>query len=101
VGGVAGEKARDIILGLVASPEVGKVYQGTVKKIMDFGAFVEILPGKEGLLHISQIDKSRVKNVSDHLKLGDQVEVKLMKIDAQGRLDLSRKVLLEDEKKHK
>ena len=101
VGGVSGEKARDIILGLVASPEVGKVYQGTVKKIMDFGAFVEIMPGKEGLLHISQIDKTRVNNVSDFLKVGDSVEVKLMKIDAQGRLDLSRKVLLEEGNKHK
>ena len=101
IGGVSGEKARDIILGLVASPEVGKVYQGTVKKIMDFGAFVEIMPGKEGLLHISQIDKARVNNVSDFLKVGDSVEVKLMKIDAQGRLDLSRKVLLEDDRKHK
>jgi polyribonucleotide nucleotidyltransferase len=100
IDGISGEKAKDIILSLVATPEVGKVYQGTVKKIMEFGAFVEILPGKEGLLHISQIDKSRVKNVSDFLKVGDQVEVKLMKIDAQGRLDLSRKVLLEEDKKH-
>jgi polyribonucleotide nucleotidyltransferase len=61
---------------------------------MDFGAFVEILPGKEGLLHISQIELHRVNNVSDVLKVGDNVKVKLLKIDAQGRLDLSRKVLL-------
>jgi polyribonucleotide nucleotidyltransferase len=92
--GEACEKAQAMVQALVQEPEVGKVYKGTVKRIMDFGAFVEILPGKEGLLHISQIELQRVNNVNDVLKLGDEVEVKLIKIDAQGRLDLSRKVLL-------
>jgi polyribonucleotide nucleotidyltransferase len=75
-------------------PEVGKTYRGTVKRIMDFGAFVEILPGKEGLVHVSQLDVKRVENVSDMLKVGDEIEVKLMKIDEEGRLNLSRKALL-------
>lgn len=61
---------------------------------MDFGAFVEILPGKEGLVHISQLDVNRVEKVGDVVKLGDQIEVKLMKIDEEGRLNLSRKALL-------
>jgi polyribonucleotide nucleotidyltransferase len=101
INGESGERAKEIVLSLVMPPEVGKVYHGIVKKIMDFGAFVEILPGKEGLLHISQIDRNRVDKVSDHLKVGDQIDVKLMKIDAQGRLDLSHKVLLEPNGKHK
>ena len=90
-----------MVQALVQEPEVGKVYDGTVKRIMDFGAFVEILPGKEGLLHISQIELHRINNVSDVLKVGDAVKVKLLKIDDQGRLDLSRKVLLrnDDEKR--
>ena len=75
-------------------PEVGKTYQATVKKIMEFGAFVEILPGKEGLVHISQLDVNRVEKVEDLVKVGDQIEVKLMKIDNEGRLNLSRKALL-------
>jgi polyribonucleotide nucleotidyltransferase len=79
---------------MVRQPEVGMVYTGKVKKITTFGAFVEILPGKEGLLHISQIENQRVNKVEDVLKVGDEVQVKLMKIDEQGKLDLSRKVLL-------
>ncbi len=86
--------ARAIIEQYTAEPEVGKVYTGVVKKIMNFGAFVEIMPGKEGLLHISQIEKRRVEKVEDVLKVGDEVEVKLLKIDNNGKLDLSRKVLL-------
>lgn len=81
--------ARDAILGLVEEPEVGKVYTGTVKRIMDFGAFVEILPGKEGLCHISKLSKDRVEKVTDILKEGDQVQVKLMEIDHMGRLNLA------------
>jgi len=88
------EKALAIIRRLVELPEVGKVYRATVKKIMDFGAFVEILPGKEGLVHISQLDVNRVDKVEDILKLGDVIEVKLMNIDSEGRLNLSRKALL-------
>lgn len=87
-------KAKSIIEGIVAEPEVGKTYSGKITKIMQFGAFVEILPGKEGLLHISQMDKQRVAKVEDLFKEGDSVEVKLTEIDAQGRLNLSRKVLL-------
>ena len=87
-------KAKTIIEGIVAEPEVGKTYSGKITKIMQFGAFVEILPGKEGLLHISQMDKQRVAKVEDLFKEGDSVEVKLTEIDSQGRLNLSRKVLL-------
>ncbi|MBD3290121.1 polyribonucleotide nucleotidyltransferase [candidate division KSB1 bacterium] len=87
-------RARQMIEHLVEEPEVGKVYTGKVKKIMNFGAFVEILPGKEGLLHISEIDVRRINRVEDVLKVGDTVEVKLQKIDPQGKLDLSRKALL-------
>ena len=91
----AAEKARDLIESLVAVPEVGKTYTGKVKKITNFGAFVEILPGKEGLLHISEIEHRRINRVEDVLKVGDEVIVKLIKIDPQGKLDLSRKALLE------
>ena len=89
-------KAKSIIEGIIAEPEVGTVYKGRVTKIMEFGAFVEILPGKEGLLHISQIDKQRVAKVADVLKENDEIEVKLTDIDKQGRLNLSRKVLLQE-----
>ncbi len=90
----AGEAAAGIIRSMTAEPEVGVVYKGKVKKLMKFGAFIEILPGKEGLLHISEIDHYRVERVEDVLKVGDEVEVKLMKIDGEGRLDLSRKALI-------
>lgn len=88
------DRAREMIERITEAPEVGKVYKGTVKKIMDFGAFVEFLPGKEGLVHISQIDTRRVNKVSDVLKVGDVIEVRLIKIDEEGRFNLSRKVLL-------
>ncbi|MEX2190849.1 MAG: polyribonucleotide nucleotidyltransferase [Bacteroidota bacterium] len=88
------DKAIAAIMRMTEAPEVGKVYRATVKKIMEFGAFVEILPGKEGLVHISQLDVNRVNKVEDLLKLGDQIDVKLMKIDDEGRLSLSRKALL-------
>lgn len=91
---VAGERAMEMIKALTAQPEVGQVYTGKVKKIMNFGAFVEILPGKEGLLHISKIDNKRVNKVEDVLKVGDEVKVKLMNIDSDGKYDLSRKALL-------
>ncbi len=90
------DKAREMIERLVESPEVGKVYKGTVKRLMDFGAFVEFLPGKEGLLHISQIDHRRINKVEDVFKIGDGVEVKLMEVDDMGRYNLSRKVLIEN-----
>ncbi len=87
--------ARSMIEALVEKPEAGKVYKGKVKKITNFGAFVEILPGKEGLLHISEIAKERVNKVEDHLRIGQLIDVKLLKITPEGKLDLSRKVLLE------
>jgi polyribonucleotide nucleotidyltransferase len=88
------DKAMDAIRKMTELPEVGKTYTATVKKIMEFGAFVEILPGKEGLVHISQLDTNRVERVEDLFKLGDTFEVKLMLIDGEGRLNLSRKALL-------
>ena len=76
-------------------PEVGEIYQGKVKSIMPFGAFVEILPGRDGLLHVSEIDWKRVENVEEYLKVGDTVEVKLIEIDPKtNKLRLSRKVLI-------
>jgi len=86
---------------IVEVPEVGKVYKATVRKIMDFGAFVEFLPGKEGLVHISQIDTKRIEKVSDVLKVGDVIEVRLIKIDEEGRYNLSRKVLLAPQREKK
>ena len=84
-------KAENIIRGLVAEPEIGKIYKGIVKKITDFGAFVEILPGKEGLVHISKLDHKRVNRVQDVVDVGDEIDVKLIKIDKSGKIDLSRK----------
>ena len=86
--------AMNTIRKMTELPEVGKTYEATVKKIMEFGAFVEILPGKEGLVHISQLDVKRVEKVEDLFKVGDKLEVKLMSIDSEGRLSLSRKALL-------
>jgi polyribonucleotide nucleotidyltransferase len=92
----AAEEARRRIEQITSDAEVGVVYNGTVKKIMDFGAFVEILPGKDGLVHISQICEERVENVSDKLSEGDVVKVKVLEIDRQGRIRLSMKAV-EDE----
>jgi len=91
--GESAGKCKEYIKQLTATPEVGEVYDGVIVKIVDFGAFVEILPGKEGLLHISQIDNKRVEKVSDYFKTGDKVKVKLIKTD-NGKLSLSRKELL-------
>jgi polyribonucleotide nucleotidyltransferase len=91
------QKCKDYIKRMTATPEVGEVYDGVITKIMDFGAFVEIIPGKEGLLHISQIDVKRVNKVTDYFKEGDKVTVKLMKIE-NGKYSLSRKELLMNEK---
>jgi polyribonucleotide nucleotidyltransferase len=90
--------ARNMIMRLTEVPEVGKIYDGTVKSIKDFGAFVEIIPNKEGLLHISEIDNKRVNKVSDVLKVGEVIQVKLLGIDEMGKFKLSRKVLLKPEK---
>ena len=91
-------KCKEYIKKITATPEVGEIYEGVITKIMDFGAFVEIIPGKEGLLHISQIDNKRVDKVSDYFKPGDKVTVKLMKIE-NGKFSLSRKELLKDKPK--
>lgn len=87
--------AIEIIKGITAEVELNKVYAGTVKKIVDFGAFVSVLPNQEGLLHVSEIAYERVNNVSDYLKEGDQIDVKVIEIDKTGRIRLSRKVLLD------
>ncbi len=87
--------AEKIILGISEDVEIGNTYNGTVKKIMEFGAFVEIAPGKEGLVHISNLDVSRVKQVTDICNVGDKMKVKVIKIDRQGRIDLSRKEAME------
>ena len=90
------DAALEWIKGIVAVPEVGKVYKGTVKSILEFGAFIEILPGKEGLLHISEIDWGKTDKVEDILKVGDEVEVKLLEIDPKNnKMRLSRRALLE------
>lgn len=81
--------AKDAIKGIVEDPEVGRIYEGTVKRIMDFGAFIEILPGKEGLCHISKLSRTRIANVSDVVKEGQKIPVKLLEVDKMGRLNLS------------
>jgi len=87
----AANKAKEIIRGICQEAEVGKIYTGKVRKIMDFGAFVEIFPGTDGLLHISQISEKRLEKVTDELKEGDEVLVKVLEIDRQGKIRLSRK----------
>lgn len=95
--GVAAQKAIDIINNITAEAEVGKVYPGKVKRIMDFGAFVEIIPGTEGLLHISQLSDKRVAKVTDVVNEGDEVMVKVIEIDKMGRIRLSRKEVLKEQ----
>jgi polyribonucleotide nucleotidyltransferase len=95
--GEAGDKAKKIVMDLTEDVEVGKIYNGRVVRIMDFGAFVEVLPGKEGLVHISQLAEQRVNKVDDILSVGDQILVKVIKIDDQGRVNLSRKAALQPE----
>jgi len=93
----AGEEARRRVEQVTAEVEVGIIYEGKVAKIMDFGAFVNILPGKDGLVHISQISDERVEHVSDKLSEGDVVKVKVLEVDRQGRIRLSMKAVSEDE----
>lgn len=97
IDGKAAEQAISIINGIIAEPEIGKIYEGKVVKIMDFGAFVEFMPGKEGLVHISQISRDRVEKVTDVLHEGQAVTVKLMEIDSQGRNNLSMKAAAKSE----
>lgn len=93
----AGHKAVRIIENLIREVEVGGIYQGKVTRLMNFGAFVEILPGKEGLVHISQLARERVAKVEDVVAVGDEITVKVTEIDRQGRINLSRKELLKAE----
>ena len=89
VDGASGKEARRRIELITADVEVGRVYEGRVARLMDFGAFVTILPGKDGLVHISQISNERVEKVSDKLSEGDIVKVKVLEVDRQGRVRLS------------
>jgi polyribonucleotide nucleotidyltransferase len=95
--GPAAQKAISIIQELTATPELNKTYLGKVQRITDFGAFVEIMPGTDGLLHVSEIANHRVKDVRDELKEGEQILVKVINIDPTGKIRLSRKALLADE----
>jgi len=95
--GASAQKAISIIQELTATPELNKTYMGKVQRITDFGAFVEIMPGTDGLLHVSEIANHRVKDVRDELKEGEQLLVKVINIDPTGKIRLSRKVLLQEE----
>jgi len=97
VGGEAGEKARAMVAAITTEPEVGRTYEGPVKSTTAFGAFVEILPGVEGLLHISELQHGRTEKTEDVVKKGDIVQVKLLEVDERGRMKLSRKALLPKE----
>jgi len=95
VNAASGQDAQNRIKDITADIEVGKIYTGKVVKIMDFGAFVSILPGKDGLVHISQISSERVEKVSDKLTEGDEIKVKVLEVDRQGRVRLSMRDLEE------
>jgi len=92
----ASMEAKAAVLGIAQDPEVGIVYQGTVKRVMDFGAFVEILPGKEGLVHISRLSRTRINSASDVVKEGQVIPVRLLEVDKLGRLNLSYIDALDD-----
>src|SRR5437870_4582621 len=98
--GEAAEQAMQIIRDLTAEAEIGKTYLGTVSRIVDFGAFVEIFPGTDGLLHVSEIADYRVRDVRDELKEGQQILVKCIGVEGN-KIKLSRKAVLRDEKKAK
>jgi polyribonucleotide nucleotidyltransferase len=95
--GAAAQEAKRRIEQITADVEVGRIYDGKVVKLMDFGAFVAILPGRDGLVHISQISSERVQNVSDKLSEGDVVRVKVLEVDKQGRIRLSIKAVAEEQ----
>jgi polyribonucleotide nucleotidyltransferase len=97
VSGEAGKAAQKRIQDIVAEVEVGKIYEGPVVKLAEFGAFINILPGKDGLLHISQISNERVNNVADHLKEGQVVRVKVLEVDERGKMKLSMKAVAAEE----
>ncbi|MDO4793650.1 MAG: polyribonucleotide nucleotidyltransferase [Filifactor alocis] len=93
-----GKLAKEMIEAIVEEPEVGKTYRAKVTRLMDFGAFAEFLPGKEGLIHISQADTQRTASVETLWKVGDEIDVMLMEVDPQGRMNLSRRAVLQKEK---
>ncbi|PIE44118.1 MAG: polyribonucleotide nucleotidyltransferase, partial [Gammaproteobacteria bacterium] len=93
----AARAAKAMIEDITAEVELNKIYNGKVARIMDFGAFVTILPGKDGLLHISQISAERVEKVTDYVNVGDEVRVKVIEIDRQGRMRLSMKAAADDD----
>jgi polyribonucleotide nucleotidyltransferase len=90
------QKAVDIVRSLTEDPEIGRIYRGKVKRIVNFGAFVEILPGRDGLVHISELEHHRVARVEDVLKEGDVVLVKVIGVDEEGKIRLSRKAVLQE-----
>ena len=94
--GESAQKAIDIVNSLIEEAEIGKIYSGKVKRVLDFGAFVEILPGTEGLLHISQISEKRIAKVTDEIQEGDEVTVKVIEIDKIGKIRLSRKEAMKE-----
>jgi polyribonucleotide nucleotidyltransferase len=94
--GIAMQKAIDRIRGLTAEAEVGRIYRGTVRRVVDFGAFVEILPGTDGLVHISQLANERVRQVTDVVREGDVIDVKVLEVDKSGKIRLSRKEALKE-----
>jgi len=96
VDGEAAQKAKERVMASVEEAEVGKVYNGLVRRIAPFGAFVEIIPGTDGMMHISEIDRSHVKRVEDYFKVGDRIDVKVISVDNEGKIRLSRKALLDD-----
>jgi polyribonucleotide nucleotidyltransferase len=96
-----GDSALKMINEITVEPEVGKIYEGTVVKIMDFGAFVQIMPGTDGLVHISQLAAHRVTKVTDIVKEGDRIKVKVLEISRDGKIRLSRKAVLEEDRKAK
>jgi polyribonucleotide nucleotidyltransferase len=91
----AAQRAIEIIEGLTKEVEVGSIYTGKITRLMNFGAMVEILPGKEGLVHISELDEHRVSRVEDVVKAGDEITVKVIEIDNMGRVNLSRRAVFE------
>ena len=93
---VAGQKAIDWVKSLTDEVEVGKIYKGKVVRIMSFGAFVEVLPGQDGLVHISKLTDHRVERVEEVVNVGDEIVVKAVEVDSQGRLNLSRQAAIEE-----
>ena len=97
VSGEGGDRAREMVEAIVEEPEVGRIYRGVVKNTTDFGAFVEIIPGVEGLCHISELEEGRTENTEDVVKSGDEVKVKLLAVDDRGRMKLSRRAAMTPE----